>query len=128
MTERDKRKVVNDWLSDNYKQLRTNIIGKLAGYDNPLGEDLLASTLDQFLKKDTDELYRIVTKEKPEHYITRMAALNLKSTTSHFYTKYRRPTMMIREYFVNKSYHGEDIDYDMDDMMEGDIFAELFFD
>ena len=125
MTDSSKREVVNQWITDNYKQLRINIIHKLAGDTNPLAEDLLASTIQKFLEKDIDDLYRIVTEEKPEHYLTRMAALNLKSSTSHFYTKYRKPTMMIREYHVNKSYHGEDIDYDMDDIMEGDMFQEV---
>ena len=122
MTEKDKRGVVNEWLSDSYKQLRINIIHKLAGHNNPLAEDLLASTIEQFLKKDTDTLYRIVTKEKPEYYITRMAALNLKSSTSNFYTHYRKPTMNIREFFINKTYHGVDNDYELDEFMEGDIF------
>lgn len=122
MTERDKRKVVNEWLSDNYKQLRINIIHKLAGYNNPLAEDLLASTIEQFLKKDTDIVYRIVSEEKPEYYITRMAALNLKSSTSNFYTHYRKPAMNIREFFINRTYEGVENTFDMEDEMEGDIF------
>ena len=125
MTEESKREVVNQWITDNYKQLRINIVFKLAGDTNPLADDLLASTIEQFLLKDIDTQYRIVTEEKPEYYITRMAALNLKSSTSHFYSKYRKPTMMIREYHVNKSYHGEDIDYELDDIMEDDIFKDV---
>ena len=123
MTEKDKRRVVNKWFSDNYKQLRINIIHKLAGHNNPLAEDLLASTLDQILRKDTDTLYKICFEDNAmEQYATRTAALNLKSSTSHFYTHYRKPTMNIREFFVNKTYHGVDRDYELDEFMEGDIF------
>ena len=121
----DKRAVVNRWITDNYEQLRTNIIGKLAGYNNPLAEDLLASTLEQFLAKDIDTQYRIVTEEKPEFYITRMGALNLKSTTSHFYRHYRKPTMDIREFYVNKVYKGVESAYELDDTLSGDIFTEI---
>ena len=125
MTEQDKRRVVNDWITDNYKQLRINIIHKLAGDTNRLAEDLLASTIEQFLKKDTDICYRIVTEEKPEYYITRMAALNLKSSTSYFYTHYRKPAMDIREFHVNKIYHGQEHDYELEDHLEGDLFTDI---
>ena len=125
MTEQDKRRVVNDWITDNYKQLRINIIHKLAGDTNRLAEDLLASTIEQFLKKDTDICYRIVTEEKPEYYITRMAALNLKSSTSHFYTHYRKPAMAIREFHVNRIYHGQEHDYELEDHLEGDLFTDI---
>ena len=125
MTEQDKRRVVNDWITSNYKQLRINIIHKLAGDTNRLAEDLLASTIEQFLKKDTDICYRIVTEEKPEYYITRMAALNLKSSTSHFYTHYRKPAMAIREFHVNRIYHGQEHDYELEDHLEGDLFTDI---
>ena len=76
MTQKDKKKVVNDWLTNNYKQLEINS-KKLAQENNPLRPDLLAHTLEQFLTKDLDIQYRIVAEEKPEFYITRMMALNL---------------------------------------------------
>lgn len=124
MTQKDKKKVVDDWITKNYKQLEINS-KKLAQANNPLRPDLLAHTLEQFLTKDLDIQYRIVSEEKPEFYITRMMALNLKSSTSSFYTKYRKPAMAIREFHVNKKYEGQEYDYELDDVLEGDIFAEV---
>ena len=124
MTQKDKKKVVNDWLTKNYKQLEINS-KKLAQENNPLRPDLLAHTLEQFLTKDLDIQYRIVSEEKPEFYITRMMALNLKSSTSSFYTKYRKPAMAIREFHVNKRYEGMPHDYELEDNLEGNLFSDL---
>ena len=124
MTQEDKKKVVNDWLTNNYKQLEINS-KKLAQENNPLRPDLLAHTLEQFLTKDLDIQYRIVSEEKPEFYITRMMALNLKSSTSSFYTKYRKPALSIREFHVNKKYDGQQHDYELEDNLEGDLFTDI---
>ena len=124
MTTEDKRRVVNKWLDNNYRQLEINS-KKLAQADNPLRPDLLAHTLEQFLTKDIDIQYRIVSEEKPEFYITRMMALNLKSSTSSFYTKYRKPAMAIREFHVNRRYEGQEYDYELDDILEGELFTNI---
>ena len=96
MTQESKKEVVDKWLSDNYKQLEINSI-KTATYDNPLRDDLLALTLQQFLEMGIDRCYEIVTEGKPENYITRSMRMNLKSNTSIFYQKYRKPALAIRE-------------------------------
>jgi len=124
MTQEDKKKVVNDWITKNYKQLEINS-KKLAQESNPLRPDLLAHTLEQFLTKDLDIQYRIVSKEQPEFYITRMMALNLKSSTSSFYTKYRKPAMAIREFHVNRKYEGQQHDYELEEYLEGELFNEI---
>lgn len=126
MTEREKRVVINQWLTDNYKQLRINL-DKLATYNNPLKEDLFACSVEQFLEKDTDQLYHIITgkDQKPEHYLTRLMALNLKSNTSKFYQKYRKPTLSIREFHVDYQYEGQPYDYELDDVLEGDLFTDV---
>jgi len=96
MTQESKKKVVDKWLTDNYEQLELNSI-KTATYDNPLRDDLLALTLQQFLEMGIDRCYEIVIEGKPENYITRSMRLNLKSNTSIFYQKYRKPALAIRE-------------------------------
>ena len=60
MTQESKKKVVDKWLTDNYEQLELNSI-KTATYDNPLRDDLLALTLQQFLEMGIDRCYEIVT-------------------------------------------------------------------
>ena len=126
MVDSDKRRVINKWVTDNYKQLRINL-DKLATYNNPLKEDLFACTMEQFLEKDTDQLYNIITGvgQKPEHYFTRMMALNLKSNSSRFYQKYRKPALAIREFHVNHRYEGQDYDYELDDVLTGELFEEV---
>lgn len=126
MVDSDKRRVVNKWVTDNYNQLRINL-DKLATYSNPLKEDLFACTMEQFLEKDIDQLYNIITGvgQKPEHYFTRMMALNLKSNSSRFYQKYRKPTLAIREFHVNHRYEGQEYDYELEDTLEGDLFTDI---
>jgi hypothetical protein len=96
MTQQDKKRAIDKWLTENYKQLEINSI-KTATYDNPLRHDLLSLTLQQFLEQGIDRCYEIVANGQPERYITRSMALNLKSNTSIFYQKYRKPALAIRE-------------------------------
>ena len=96
MREEDKRKVIDQFFKENYDQLKINC-DKTATYDNPLKDDLLAFVIQQFLDMGIDRCYEIITEGKPVHYITRSIALNLKSSTSNFYQRYRKPTLMIRE-------------------------------
>lgn len=124
MEQSEKRRVINKWVEDNYDQLWQNIVVKLCTTKSPFGPELFQVSIQQFLEKDTELLYRIITTEKPEHYLTRLAALNLKSKSSHFYTKYRKPTLDIREFHVNYRYKNMDHDYEIEEHIEDDLFAE----
>ena len=53
MTQQDKKRAIDKWLTENYKQLEINSI-KTATYDNPLRHDLLSLTLQQFLEQGID--------------------------------------------------------------------------
>ena len=101
--------IVHDALSSQYNQLVINS-GKVCSYrTDAWAGDLLASVIEYFLKYPILKQYTIVTtpsKTAPslEKYITRAMALAIKSKTSPFYMKYRRPMERSRELFVNYDY------------------------
>ena len=105
MTDTEKRTAIREGISKLYPQLQINckkLCGK--GFD-AWGGDLLPHTLDMFLNMPLDRQYEIMFEDKkPENYLTRAMALQLKSSTSTFYNKYRRPMMASRELLPDYEY------------------------
>jgi len=104
MKDIDKRKAIEKAMAELYPQLQINckkLCGK--GFDQ-WGTDLLPHTVDQFLSMDLDRQYEIMFEDKPEHYITRAMAMQLKSSTSTFYNRYRKPMMANRELLPDYEY------------------------
>ena len=119
MKDQDKRTAIAKAMEDLYPQLEINckkLCGK--GFDQ-WGADLLPHTVEQFLNMDLDRQYQIMFEDKPEHYITRAMAMQLKSSTSTFYSRYRRPMMQNRELLPDYSY--KDYNTDLDTPVEKQI-------
>jgi hypothetical protein len=69
------------------------------------GNDLLAVAVTFFLEKPIEAQLKTIADNKLENFITWIMNMQLKSSTSYFYTRYRKPRMMMRE-----MYEG-DLDY-----------------
>ena len=80
--------MINSYLEKHYKE----ILGKVKGVtrNHELTEDLLQDCILAFLEKGPDYTSRILTEDKVQHYIVRMAHIQFNSSTSPFYTKYRK--------------------------------------
>ena len=106
MTKEEKEKVINQWLVDNYDQLKINVI-KVCGYSiaaiNKWGDDIIPYVWETFRKMDLDKQYEIVVNGNPENYLTRGMALSIKSSTSMFYNQYRKFSRKSDE--INLTYH-----------------------
>jgi DNA-directed RNA polymerase specialized sigma24 family protein len=80
--------MINSYLEKHYKE----ILGKVKGVtrNHELTEDLLQDCILAFLEKGPDYTSRILMEDKVQHYIVRMAHIQFNSSTSPFYTKYRK--------------------------------------
>ena len=98
MTTKEKQEAISKRLGEIYPQLRINT-KKICTYNFPQwGEDLIAHSIESFLKMDLDKQYRImVADDAGEHYITRSMAISLKSVTSTFYRVHRLDLYNSRE-------------------------------
>ena len=85
--------IIETFFQDNYENLQQaakNITG-----NDPLWEELLHYTLDAFLmKKDVEE---IIESGGGRWYCVRIMLNSYRSTTSPFYTAYRRPSAELQE-------------------------------
>ena len=119
MTDIEKKVAIEKAMGKLYPQLQINC-KKLcgSGYDQ-FGPDLLPHTIDQFLNMPLDRQYEIMFEDKPEHYITRAMALQLKSSTSTFYIRYRKPMMASRELLPDYEY--KDYNTTLDDHVDVEI-------
>lgn len=80
--------MINSYLEKHYKE----ILGKVKGVtrNHELTEDLLQDCILAFLEKGPDYTSRILMEDKVQHYLVRMAHIQFNSSTSPFYTKYRK--------------------------------------
>jgi len=85
--------ITQDFFLDNYDKLKEaaqNITG-----NDPLWEELLHYTIDIFLrKKDVED---IIKSGGGRFYCVRIMMNSYRSTTSPFYTEYRRPSAELTE-------------------------------
>ena len=85
--------VIETFVQDNYENLKQAAINITA--NDPLWEELLHYTLDEFLrKKDVEE---IIESGGGRWYCVRIMLNQYRSTTSPFYTAYRRPSSELQE-------------------------------
>ena len=88
---------IGEWFQDGgYNQLEINVT-KSCGSDPTFKDDLLGYTLEYFLSLPVEKQVKIYDDNAIEQYLTRLAAISLKSSTSPFYSKYRKFLMNARE-------------------------------
>tara|TARA_R110000744_G_scaffold136820_3_gene246963 strand:+ start:331 stop:915 length:585 start_codon:yes stop_codon:yes gene_type:complete len=108
-TTKQMKTIVDKELTSIYSQLYVNA-EKICTYNFKVwGDDLIASTIEYFLKMPIEKQYKIVTsasKKIPalERYLTSAMSLQVHSSTSPFYSKYRKPIEMSRELFPDYDY------------------------
>ena len=80
-------------MNDNYSALR-EAAERISGND-PLSEELLHYTLDEFLRKQNVE--DIILSGGARFYCVRIMMNSFRSTTSAFYTTYRKPSSELED-------------------------------
>jgi hypothetical protein len=97
-------KFVRDELSKVYPQLQKNM-HKVCG-DNHWrwGDDLLAVSVTFFLEKPLSAQLKTIENNKLENFITWIANMQLKSSSSYFYSRYRKPSINTRELYEDYTY------------------------
>lgn len=104
-------KFVRDEITRIYPQLKINM-RKVCGDNNwRWGDDLLAVAVTFFLEKPLETQLKTINNGKLENFITWIANMQLKSSSSYFYTRYRRPMSMSRELYMDYNYKIDTIEY-----------------
>jgi len=85
--------IIEDFFQDNYDQLKQAAINISGGSE--LWEELLHYTVDEFLRKKNVE--DIIKSGGGRFYCVRIMMNSYRSTTSPFYTTYRRPSSELEE-------------------------------
>jgi DNA-directed RNA polymerase specialized sigma24 family protein len=86
--------MINNYINEHYQE----ILGKVKGVtkNHELTEDLLQDCILAFLEKGPDYISKIVRDNKVQHYLVRMCHIQFNSSTSPFYTKYRKTSFKTR--------------------------------
>ena len=87
-----------------YPQLLINM-KKICGHGSDLwADDLLPVAITFFLEKPIKQQLKTINEGKLENFITFIANMQLKSKSSYYYTRYRKPNLVMREMFANIDY------------------------
>lgn len=125
LTEEEKKREINRSITQAYPKMEKDL-KRITSYNHELWEDLLQFCLSEFLtKKSLDYQYKVcVIDNKITNYMGRSMSLNLKSTSSPFWNKYRKSGYNSRgvylvEYDNFETYDWEepvDLDMELKDM------------
>ena len=92
---------VREELASIYEQLVINC-KNVCGYGfNKHGGDLLALSCEFFLTKPLEQQLKTIKDGKLVNFVTYIMNLQMKSSTSRYYHKYRKHTEKSREYFTD---------------------------
>jgi len=104
MTIPQQREFVRKKIDEIYPQLIVNCKKTCGTGYLRWGSDLLAVAITFFLEKPLATQLKTIENNKLENFITFIMGIQLKSSTSHFYCKYRKPLIDSREIFDNLKY------------------------
>jgi len=104
MTIPQQREFVRKKIDEIYPQLIINCKKTCGTGYQRWGSDLLAVAITFFLEKPLATQLKTIENNKLENFITFIMGIQLKSSTSHFYCKYRKPLIDSREIFDNLKY------------------------
>ena len=99
LTDTEKRALIDKWWGEDggYKQMEINSVKVCTHAAMYSREDALAHIVDYFYGLKLEKQWKLYTDGGIEHYLTRGMAMEVKSSTSMFYSKYRRPLIKERE-------------------------------
>lgn len=80
--------MINSYLEKNYKEILNKVKGVTKNHQDT--EDLLQDCILAFLEKGPDYTSKVLNDGKVQHYLIRMTHIQFNSSTSPFYTKYRK--------------------------------------
>jgi hypothetical protein len=98
MTKEELDKEINKWFSKNYLYLRKEIANNICKDGMSVYTDeLLSYMVLWFLERSDEQKEQMLKDNMIENYILRGASIQLKSSTSPFYSKIRKFKMSARE-------------------------------
>ena len=105
----EQRKIVDEALSSVYDQLYINALKVCTFNYSRWGQDLVAYVVSYFLNLPLKKQYEVVVTPSAkvsslERYLTSAMSLAIRSSTSPFYTKYRKPMEKSRELYPDYDY------------------------
>jgi RNA polymerase sigma factor (sigma-70 family) len=89
-TDEEKHEIINDAITGMYTQLQGNATNVCTYNSNLWADNLLADTLERYLKRPIDAKWEIFMQGKLERYLTSAMSLALRSSTSPFFHTYRK--------------------------------------
>jgi len=120
LTEQEKKDLVNRAITQAYPKMLKDF-KRITSYNSEKFEDLLQFCLSEFLsKKSIDYQYKVcVTDGKLVNYMGRSMSLNLKSSTSPYWSLHRRAAYNSRgSYLVEYDEHGK---HDLPEIQDPDL-------
>jgi len=98
------RQFVKDYLNKIYPQLVINCKKTCGAGYSQWGDDLLSISIQFFLEKPIEVQLEAIENNKCENFITFIMAMQLKSSSSYFYTRYRKELYASRELITDLNY------------------------
>lgn len=79
---------INNYLEKHYETLKSKVRAVTKGHQN--SDDLLNDCIIDLIGKGPDYIHQLLKDGKVQHYIVKMCYIQYNSSTSPFYTKYRK--------------------------------------
>lgn len=89
-TDQEKHKIINDAITEMYTQLQGNATNVATYNSDKWADNLLADTLERYLRRPIEDRWEIFMQGKLERYLTSAMSLALRSSTSPFFHRYRK--------------------------------------
>ena len=89
-TDDEKHDIINDAITGMYTQLQGNATNVCTYNSDKWADNLLADTIERYLKRPIDARWEIFMQGKLERYLTSAMSLSLRSSTSPFFHNYRK--------------------------------------
>lgn len=105
----EQKKIVDEAIASVYDQLYINALKVCTYRFDQWGPDLIAYVVSYFLNLPLNKQYKVVVTPSAkvsslERYLTSAMSLAIRSSTSPFYSKYRKPMEKSRELFPDYDY------------------------
>jgi len=119
MTKEELDKGINEWFNKNYLYLRREISNNICKDGmNDYTDDLLQYMVMWFLERSDEQKEQMLKENMIANYILRGASIQLKSSTSPFYSKVRKFKMSVREGVGLPDGEDDDIPYENDPLYQ----------
>jgi RNA polymerase sigma factor (sigma-70 family) len=103
--------MINKYLQDHYQEILNKVKGVTKNHH--LTEDLLQDCILAFLEKGNDYIHQVLLDGKVQHYLVRMCHIQFNSSTSPFYTQYKKSSLRtndIEDYEVEDKPQEKEVD------------------